>query len=195
MRQSELQRIEKLKTPAEMTGAHLNKSKRCPCCGESKSLLEFNKNRRNKRGLQGYCKLCQSAATRKWQSANKDKHNAAAKRYYYGETGRKYRELHREELKAYHEEWRKQKPTKYTEYKRVRRARKANNSDVHFSQEEFVALCDIYNNKCLGCGSTDRLEADHVVSLKSGGPDGIDNIQPLCRICNAKKGTLTIDLR
>jgi len=177
-----------------MTGAHLNKSKRCPCCGESKLLAEFNKHRGNRDGLQNYCKLCQSAATRKWQSANKDKHNDAAMRYYYSK-GRKYYELHRERIEAYRKEWYKQNPTKRTEYKRAYRARKINSSDEHFSQEEFVALCESYNNKCLGCGSMDKLEADHIVSLVSGGPDGIDNIQPLCRICNAKKGTLTIDLR
>lgn len=195
MRQSELQQIEKLETPAEMTGAHINKSKECPCCGEVKPLTGFNKHRGNKDGLQWHCRICQSATTRRWQSANKDKHNAAAKRYYYGEKGREYRELHREELKAYHADWRKQKPEKYREYKRKRRARKASNSDEHFSQEEFVTLCESYGNKCLGCGTTDRLEADHVIPLVSGGPDGIDNIQPLCRICNAKKGTLAIDLR
>ena len=187
--------MEKLKTPAEMTGAHLNKSKECPCCGKLKSLTEFNKNRGNKDGLQQYCRVWQSAVTRRWQSANKDKHNAAAMRYYYSERGQMYRELHKEELKAYHKEWRKQNPTKYMEYKRTRRARKANGSSKHFSREEFIALCESYDNKCLGCGSTDKLEADHIVSLFSGGPDGIDNIQPLCRICNAKKGTLTIDLR
>jgi len=177
-----------------MTGAHLNKSKRCPCCGETILLTEFNKHRGNKDGLQIYCKACQSAATRRWQSTNKNKHNAAAMRYYYSK-GRKYYELHREKIEAYRKEWYKSNPTKRTEYKRAHRARKTNNSDEHFTQEEFVALCEKYNNTCLGCGSTDKLEADHVVSLVSGGPDGIDNIQPLCRICNATKGTLTIDLR
>ena len=41
---------------------------------------------------------------------------------------------------------------------------------------------------CLHCGSRDDLTLDHIVPWSAGGPDGIDNLQTLCRSCNARKG-------
>jgi hypothetical protein len=35
----------------------------------------------------------------------------------------------------------------------------------------------------------------HVVARINGGTDAIDNIQPMCRSCNSKQGTKTIDYR
>jgi Recombination endonuclease VII len=38
--------------------------KRCPCCGESKPLEDFPRNRRTKDGLAAYCKPCHNAKGR-----------------------------------------------------------------------------------------------------------------------------------
>ncbi len=65
-----------------------------------------------------------------------------------------------------------------------------------FTNGEFEALCNDYGGKCLSCGATDKpLVPDHVVALSRGGSNTIDNIQPLCRECNASKQTNTIDYR
>lgn len=45
-----------------------------------------------------------------------------------------------------------------------------------------------YGDKCLRCGSKDRVMLDHVISLYSGGRHDPDNLQPLCRRCNFDKG-------
>lgn len=39
-----------------------------------------------------------------------------------------------------------------------------------------------------GCGSRRFLQADHVVAESRGGPTTLDNLQTLCRSCNARKG-------
>lgn len=39
-------------------------------------------------------------------------------------------------------------------------------------------------HQCELCGATDRLEADHVIPIKRGGSDHLDNVQVLCHSCH-----------
>ena len=43
-------------------------------------------------------------------------------------------------------------------------------------------------HRCRRCGSGRRLCADHIEPESKGGPMTLDNLQPLCRSCNSKKG-------
>lgn len=52
-----------------------------------------------------------------------------------------------------------------------------------------------FGDRCLCCGATHRIEADHVIPLSKGGSDTLANLQPLCRTCNANKATQIIDYR
>lgn len=47
-------------------------------------------------------------------------------------------------------------------------------------------------NRCLACGGTRKLQADHVVPAYRGGANDIDHMQTLCATCNRRKGTRTI---
>lgn len=42
--------------------------------------------------------------------------------------------------------------------------------------------------KCLICGTSDNLTLDHAVPVSRGGENSIENLQTLCKSCNAKKG-------
>ena len=64
-----------------------------------------------------------------------------------------------------------------------------------FTAEEFLELKLKYGNVCLACKKKTKLVADHVIPLSRGGSNNIENIQPLCRKCNGKKYTKTIDFR
>lgn len=44
-----------------------------------------------------------------------------------------------------------------------------------------------YNGCCAFCGSSESIEVDHIIPLSRGGKHCIENVQPLCRSCNAKK--------
>lgn len=67
-----------------------------------------------------------------------------------------------------------------------------------FTGKEWTELKHKYNHTCLCCGKAEpeiELTADHVIPLSMGGPNTIDNIQPLCHRCNTLKGTKTVDYR
>lgn len=40
---------------------------------------------------------------------------------------------------------------------------------------------------CVICGDTGDIEIDHILSVKMGGDSSLENLQPLCRVCNAIK--------
>jgi len=42
--------------------------------------------------------------------------------------------------------------------------------------------------KCVSCGSSDRLEFDHIIAVAKGGSNTERNIQLLCEACNRAKG-------
>ena len=75
-----------------------------------------------------------------------------------------------------------------------RKARERGRS-TGFTSTEFEELCKQYAGRCLCCGGKLDLVADHVIPLFKGGRNSIDNIQPLCRVCNSQKHTLTVDFR
>ncbi len=43
-------------------------------------------------------------------------------------------------------------------------------------------------HRCIECGSSKRLCADHIVPESKGGQATLDNLQTLCRPCNSEKG-------
>lgn len=70
-----------------------------------------------------------------------------------------------------------------------------NNSIGSYTYAEWKSLCQTYGSVCACCGAAEPLCADHIVPLSKGGTSYISNIQPLCRTCNSRKGSQTIDYR
>lgn len=76
-----------------------------------------------------------------------------------------------------------------------RRSRKLHASGS-FTSKEWLALLEKHNHICLCCKRNDvALTIDHIVPLFHGGTNSIENLQPLCKSCNSKKGTKIIDYR
>ena len=97
-------------------------------------------------------------------------------------------------MKAWHEN----NPEANRVYRSRQRMRELGKSDEgSYTREEWIELLQYYQYHCLSCLKifVEGLEADHVVSLKQGGDNGIDNIQPLCVTCNRVKGTKSVDFR
>lgn len=57
-------------------------------------------------------------------------------------------------------------------------------------EHEWKALCREFGGRCVCCGSREPLTKDHIVPTQAGGSNSIDNIQPLCDLCNARKSHL-----
>lgn len=68
-------------------------------------------------------------------------------------------------------------------------------SEGTFTFDEWRALCEKYDNRCLCCGKQVRLTPDHVRPLSKGGTNTIENLQPLCKSCNCSKRDKEIDYR
>ena len=87
---------------------------------------------------------------------------------------------------------------RYKKLKCIRAHRRRKNlkaSDNHFTVDQWDALCNKYDNRCLRCKKRKKLTVDHVMPLVLGGSNDISNIQPLCMECNMKKHVTPIDYR
>lgn len=90
--------------------------------------------------------------------------------------------------------WQKNNPDKFKTIQNNYRARRRK-AKGSFTSDEWSNLCKKYDSTCLRCGSQDKMTVDHVVPLVKGGTNYIENIQPLCRSCNASKGAKVRDYR
>ena len=106
---------------------------------------------------------------------------------------KRWRENNPDKHKAKLVRWRKENPSKNHEYQIKRRQYETNGK---FTARDWRALLDRYGHQCLACHAIDKkLVADHVIPLSRGGTNTIDNIQPLCELCNMKKHTMRTDYR
>jgi 5-methylcytosine-specific restriction endonuclease McrA len=145
------------------------------------------------------------AATASWTAKNRERSNAhkraSARRNPrpYDQKERAWTQAwadqHPEQTREYARNWARRNPEVLRFHAARRRARKRGAEGDH-TLLEWQALCAEYGHRCLACGCSGMLlTQDHVVPLSRGGSDYISNIQPLCRSCNLRKGTKTIDYR
>ena len=195
----------------------------CPGCEQAKCWAAFNRNRSQKDGLQWYCRICQNAMNKEHYQNNLERERARSRteeKRGYGRTWRRnnseymqkynkaYSESHPEYMRGYREknaDKRREQARTYAQshlkeraVREVKRRARKLQAGGTFTLREWEALCDYYDYTCLRCGRRKpdiELTVDHVIPLSVGGSNSIDNIQPLCRSCNASKQTKTIDYR
>jgi len=76
--------------------------------------------------------------------------------------------------------------------KRNRAIKRLRKESLSHTFGEWELLKKQYGYCCPHCGKSEpviQLTEDHIIPLSKGGSDLIENIQPLCRNCNCKKGT------
>lgn len=163
-----------------------NTMKQCSKCKEYKNYTQFSKCKSSTDGYFYYCKPCYKIYKAAW---NRNGGNAKVSIW-----------LHNTEKGLLHlAKTRKSKQQKYRESGKRRdynRARKLKTALLGtFTKEQFNAVKETYSNMCACCGASNNLCADHIVSLANGGSNTINNIQPLCNMCNSIKNASNIDFR
>lgn len=164
--------------------------KQCSMCKEIKPLTEFSKWKSGLMGVDAYCKKCKSYKNKKWRSESNYKPSQESK-----EKKRKWRKGRRnDENYTYRKRYAKN-PAKALEAIHRYRAKKVGGHGT-ITEKEWHDLCKKYGNMCLCCKRIDvKLTIDHIVPLKNGGQNVIENAQPLCGKCNSSKKDKHIDYR
>lgn len=139
--------------------------------------------------------------SRRWKRKNPNKVREQERRRRFADpegTRRCNRRWHQNNIEKVHERcrnWRLSNPDRANAIKHRYRTRKTA-AGGSYTVAEWKALLAHYGYRCLCCGRDDvKLAADHIVPVAKGGSSNIDNIQPLCNLCNSRKGTQTIDYR
>jgi 5-methylcytosine-specific restriction endonuclease McrA len=170
----------------------------CRICGRMLPFGAFYKQARNRDGLRSYCKSCNKKKMHEWRDENRERFNELRRKEYALHTDRiaKYAQTSKAvaSRKALVKRYQKEHPKRYAEYTRVRNHRKRGNGGS-YTADEWQALCVKYNYRCVCCRQVKPLTVDHVIPISQGGTSLIDNLQPLCRECNSKKGIQAIDYR
>lgn len=102
--------------------------------------------------------------------------------------GREYARRHRAQQQARTAEHRKANKALWSAYSRVY---SANKRAKFYGAPGILTLEDVQAVLAVGvcsyCGSTEKIEVDHVIPLHAGGANERSNIVPCCRPCNQSK--------
>mgnify|MGYP001574360243 CR=1 FL=1 len=199
-----------------------NCEKWCSCCRKWINRSNFHVSRTNKHdGLNSICKQCNNLKAKKYKEENKDKVSQKRHDKYFAnveesrrknrETGAKYRKNNPDGIAAISKKYRSNPKTKPKLIENQRRWREKNpvknrllwlkrrDADryIDFDEEQYLKLYEHYasGDVCMCCGDVNKLHSEHIVPIALGGKTVLDNLQFLCKECNSKKHTKTIDYR
>lgn len=171
--------------------------KRCPMCDTVFLASNFYKSDTRLDGLKAICKKCSSKLSISWAKNNPDKRDERTYRWRASHLEnwinycREY-EAREEVLKRRKSYKRSERGLEVGRAGTQRRRNRVRNLPATLTYEEWNDILKAQDNKCLGCGRefSDKLrpEQDHIIPISKGGGYVKENIQALCRSCNASKG-------
>jgi len=118
---------------------------------------------------------------------------------------KEYQKIWIGEHPGYHKEWRQSNRDKSIMYskksyqKHIKKRREEAKIMIFQNRNipiiEWEVIKRQYDYQCWMCGENEpeiKLTVDHILPTSRNGVNTIDNIQPLCRSCNAKKGNKSV---
>ena len=185
--------------------------KECTRCGTVKSIDQYAKRYRAKRGTyvtESVCKPCIAEYSRAWRAKNQDRvkhYNIVYRglnrdklllkdRQYHAEnrdSRRAYRREYYQTNKTHHQLtlklWHLDNPSAKIEYEQRRQAIKRKSSGV-LTKDEIDDIIEASDGVCSYClKPCESLTLDHVIPLAKGGLHEASNVVAACRNCNSQK--------
>ena len=132
----------------------------------------------------GNCKKCKQVKNKQWNELHPAQRAKLSRDWFINNPGK-----HNESCKR----WASENKDKVVAYANSTKAKGRGGGS--YTALQFDQLCSEFGDKCLKCGSKEKMTADHIIPVTLGGTSNIENIQPLCQSCNSSKGTKTTDYR
>lgn len=155
--------------------------KNCLKCKIKYSKTAFHKNKNYEDGLAKYCKICMKIISKK---------RYKEKREHILKVNSEWRNNNREYFRNLVNSWRKNNRDKVRLYCNNRNSIQRG-SFGKLKQDEWEQIKKDFKYMCAICGKKEpeiKLTIDHIIPVSKGGSNLIENIQPLCRLCNSIKG-------
>ncbi len=172
----------------------VQQTKACSLCGETKSILEFSKDKRMRSGLKSACKDCLNRKGKAYRLNNRKKIRVAGRKYCAKNRdkkrvyNKKYNSKHRENKRIHNRNYREANPEKMRSKRAKRRARKRN---AFVSKVDYEELYERDNGVCHICEKfvdKDDVHVDHIKPLSRGGTHEPSNVAISHSKCNLQKG-------
>lgn len=158
-------------------------------CAEKHSLCKLCYQKQLKKDRIGLAPI--SKATKEEKDEYFKRYNDSHKKEIFIK-GLKHRLLHKDEIKNKNKMYRNEHNENYKVYCSNRRAKIYGSCGNH-TPKEWEDLKKSYMYRCVYCGvETANLTQDHIVPIKNGGDNSIENIVPACGLCNSKKGAKSL---
>lgn len=158
----------------------------CSKCKTPKKLDAFTSDSTRKDGHYPQCKECRQA----FREANRAKVNESKRAHYAANRDaiaikqRAYYDANLQRKLDYAKAYKRAHPELVSDYTHRRRAAKRANG-VFVVPKGFMKR--LYASPCFYCGTSGRIEADHVIPISRGGRHSMGNLVPACKTCNSSK--------
>lgn len=167
--------------------------KHCKKCDLEKAIEEFSRNKRNRDGLQSWCKACMAIERDKWNAQNSERRRELNRKWNEENPDKSrakslaWRNRNIERARSNASNWKKKNPERNAGYEQKRRAIKKMAEIGHFPT--LLELIEVYGAACMypEC-KNENLTVDHIIPLAVGGAHCADNAQILCLFHNSQKG-------
>jgi hypothetical protein len=175
------------------------KSKICAKCKKRKRISSFNKSKRGKLGLSGYCRPCDAENKRQWYLRNKEHVLQKAQEWYeqnperYAKNQKNHKQRYKEHYSEYHKKWAIENPDKCRLKKhRYYARRKRQLGEV--SPNIIDRLFGDQKGLCFYCsGELQDYHLEHMIPISRNGLHDDGNLCLSCPTCNLRKKDKTAE--